>query len=508
VLARFFQSPNPNGPRPVGDSRGHERILWLLYVVFYAIVANVPFWVVSRWFGLLPLGWFCSEYAGIGILALFVPPVVAAVLLVVAILGDLLGAVSKTYYLAPTECLMNLSGLLELSRARLGTAVALATLILLIAAVALTFPVKRIRGAYRSYAAVGLIAFCVLCVSADCVAVFRETGRMPNPFRGMRPGDANKFSNYSNLWMARYPLVRLVRDEELFGRNRGPAASLADAVPIASASALALRASGIDSGSATQEMPNLVLVLLESWGLDSDSAIRDALVQPYARPELQARYDVLQGTVPFHGSTMGGESRELCGSTIGFDIEDVPAQGLASCLPGKLASLGYRTIAVHGMSGHLFNRQTWYRSIGFQEQWFRDSFRQLGLQDCVGAFVGTCDAAVADWLGRRLQTSDASPDFAYWVTLNSHLPLPVPSGLPQAASCSLTPLLSNQPTYCSWYQLVTNVHDSVARLAMGPLGRPTVFVVVGDHAPPFANPALRSQFSSAEVPYVVLVPRR
>jgi phosphoglycerol transferase MdoB-like AlkP superfamily enzyme len=160
------------------------------------------------------------------------------------------------------------------------------------------------------------------------------------------------------------------------------------------------------------------------------------------------------------------------------------------------------------MSGHMFNRQSWYRSIGFQEQWFRDSFRQRGLRDCVGAFVGTCDAAVADWLGRRLQTREASPDFAYWVTLNSHLPLPVPSGLPQAASCAITSLLSTQPTFCSWYQLVANVHDSLARLAMGELGRPTVFVIVGDHAPPFANPVLRTQFSGAEVPYVLLVPRQ
>lgn len=508
MIATFVQNPAPTKPQTIGDARGREHVRWLIFALFYAVAANVPFWIASRWFGLLPLGWFCLEYAGIGILALFVPPVLAAVLLVVAILGDLLSAVCKTYYLAPTECVVNLGALLELSGFRLGAVAALIAIILLIAAIALTFPVKEIRGTHRSYAVIGLIAFCVFSVSMDCGAVFRETGLVPNPFRGMRPGDSNKYSDYRNLWAGRYPSLRLVRDEELFGGDRsGVNASLGDSSPIDSASAVALHASGIDNGGASQQRPNVVLVLVESWGLDSDSAVRDALLQPYTRPELGAQYQVLQGTVPFHGSTVGGESRELCGSEIGFEIKDVPAQGLARCLPDRLASLGYRTIALHGMSGHMFSRQSWYRSIGFEEQWFGDSFRQRGLPDCVGAFVGTCDSAVADWLGRRLQTREAWPDFAYWVTLNSHLPLPVPSGLAQAASCTDAPLLSAQPAYCSWYQLVANVHDSVARLAASKLGRPTVFVIVGDHAPPFANPVLRAQFSGAEVPYVLLVPR-
>jgi hypothetical protein len=60
---------------------------------------------------------------------------------------------------------------------------------------------------------------------------------------------------------------------------------------------------------------------------------------------------------------------------------------------------------------------------------------------------------------------------------------------------------------CSWYQLVANVHRSVAQLALDPLSRPTVFVIVGDHAPPFGDPSLRDRFSQSDVPYVVLVPR-
>jgi phosphoglycerol transferase MdoB-like AlkP superfamily enzyme len=129
------------------------------------------------------------------------------------------------------------------------------------------------------------------------------------------------------------------------------------------------------------------------------------------------------------------------------------------------------------------------------------------MPDCLGAFTGTCDAAVGGWIANRLEQSEAQPSFVYWVTLNSHLPVPVPVALPNPASCSLTPVLAASPALCSWYQLVANVHRSVAQLAMSPLARPTVFVIVGDHAPPFANAELRSQFSGDKVPYIVLTPK-
>jgi phosphoglycerol transferase MdoB-like AlkP superfamily enzyme len=126
---------------------------------------------------------------------------------------------------------------------------------------------------------------------------------------------------------------------------------------------------------------------------------------------------------------------------------------------------------------------------------------------CPGAFIGTCDAAIARWIGQRLEVRKENPDFMYWVTLNSHLPVPTPSPLRTPVPCSITPFTSQQPALCSWYQLIANVHQAVSALAMTDLARPTVFVIVGDHAPPFANLALRSQFSSSVVPYVLLIPR-
>jgi hypothetical protein len=50
--------------------------------------------------------------------------------------------------------------------------------------------------------------------------------------------------------------------------------------------------------------------------------------------------------------------------------------------------------------------------------------------------------------------------------------------------------------------------ERVSQLAVEVHDRPTVFVLVGDHAPPFGDPQLRNQFSTTQVPYLMLTPRQ
>jgi phosphoglycerol transferase MdoB-like AlkP superfamily enzyme len=114
---------------------------------------------------------------------------------------------------------------------------------------------------------------------------------------------------------------------------------------------------------------------------------------------------------------------------------------------------------------------------------------------------------VAEWIERRLEKQNANPYFIHWMTLNSHLPVLVPATLPAGAPCLSSLSLTPETPMCSWYQLVANVHQSVIQIAMGTLARPTIFIIVGDHAPPFVDPELRSRFSNTVVPYVLLLPR-
>lgn len=481
---------------------------WTLFVLFYALFANIPFWAASHWLGLLPIGWICVEYACLGLLALAIPGAAASILLLLLISADILNAVSKTYYLSPTECLVNSPYLHNFSGARLWSLVSVIVLAILTAALPLLLPIKNMQRPGRLAAAMSLVALIALALAVDYASVIRETGHLLNPFHALRPSDLNRFSNFRTLWVGRYPLARLGRDQTLFSTVRNGSRTTLEASPsVPSAAAQAMRFGGLDAKRPAAEMYNLVLILVESWGLDLDPSVRNSLLTPYFQPKVLAQYHVLQGTVPFYGSTVAGEARELCSSRIGLQIVNVPAQGLRDCLPYRMNSWGYHSVALHGMDGLVFSRSEWYRTIGFQEVFFRDSFRKQAMPECVGAFVGTCDAAVAGLIEQRLRTKTEHPDFVYWVTLNSHLPVPTPSGLESGASCSFNPALSTHTALCSWYQLVSNVHDSTAQLAAAQLGRPTVFAIVGDHAPPFANPEIRDQFSSEEVPYLLLIPR-
>jgi phosphoglycerol transferase MdoB-like AlkP superfamily enzyme len=96
--------------------------------------------------------------------------------------------------------------------------------------------------------------------------------------------------------------------------------------------------------------------------------------------------------------------------------------------------------------------------------------------------------------------------FLYWVTLNSHVPEPAHPDLPDDGVCNTQPALRDSTALCSWFRLVRTVHQSIEKVALQAPSRPTVFVLVGDHAPPFGDTALAEQFSSTQVPYVLLTP--
>jgi phosphoglycerol transferase MdoB-like AlkP superfamily enzyme len=255
-------------------------------------------------------------------------------------------------------------------------------------------------------------------------------------------------------------------------------------------------------------VPNVVLILVESWGKPISADLGQFLVRPYLDKKLSEKYTLREGTVPFYGPTVAGEARELCGSAMGFGLLTASAPELKRCLPETMNAMGYHSMAVHGYSARMFDRVDWYGRIGFDETWFRDQLVGQGLPMCPGPFPGTCDAATSAWIGDQLEKDSGSPQFVYWVTLNSHLPVPIPNLVKDPPSCSDSSITAENRAICSWYQLVFNVHRSVSELALRSTTRPTIFLIVGDHAPPFSSARLRGQFSDRVVPYVLLAPKR
>jgi hypothetical protein len=257
----------------------------------------------------------------------------------------------------------------------------------------------------------------------------------------------------------------------------------------------------------TRGHPNIVLVITESWGLANDDRVNQGEMDPYVSPALAGAYRVETGSVPFLGPTTSGETRELCGDSAGDSTIAAAATYFAGCWPARLERDGYRTTAVHGFTPTMFRREEWYRRFGFEESDFLPELVRQGGAMCDGAFPGICDADVARWIeGRLMRPVDQRPAFIHWVTLNSHLPVPRMDGSLPTEECAAVGI-EQQQSLCEWFLLVHRVHDSVARVAMTPGLRPTIFVIVGDHAPPFVREDVRARFSQARVPYVVLMPR-
>jgi hypothetical protein len=334
----------------------------------------------------------------------------------------------------------------------------------------------------------GLLAVCVICsVSHDFF-----TGHLFRPTAPVKYGDVDLRA--ARISVA--PIGSMAHATVVAIRNSRQRPDLAVEMP----SALGTAIGNIPKMS----QPNVVLVLTESWGLARDPRVNEAETEPYRNNEIAQSYDIQSGTVGFLGATTSGETRELCGDSRGRNGE---SSSYDACWPAVLNRRGYRTLGVHGFAPSMFQRAEWYKEFGFSESAFLPELQRDGAKLCDGVFLGACDSDVASWIGNRLEAEhDGRPMFVHWVTLNSHLPVAAVPGNGARMACNNVGF-NPDSSLCAWFNRVLKVQQSVAKLALRPGLSPTVFVIVGDHAPPFLNPAARAQFADRIVPWVILMPR-
>lgn len=477
----------------VVEQRMPVAVIALCYLALPSLLSLVSI----RWLNAMPHGFVNLEVLAIGAIGVFLPPWIVFPLLVADLLADCVYSICYTYQFSVRDLIesVHFLGALPGSRLVAGCGEA-AVAIVLCAVLALARPHPRSR-MRTACALLGLIA---ALLPVDILS-------------GQNPLWHQDVSLLSGR-VTRSPFLTLAVRALAADRTEWKAHS-AENMPMDSASAqLTPWLSGSRLSTAP---PNVVLIVVESWGLLLDPHLAQALTAPYDDPAVARRYRVSYGAAPFTGLTVPGEARELCHSTMGFGILHPSAEIEEQCLPGRFHTLGYQNIALHGYAGEMFYRAAWYRELGFDRTWFAPELRLAGLPRCEGAFPGICDSAIAGFIGGMLgaaQTDirhgqsnarNAQPKFIYWVTLNSHLPVPARPDLPADGVCAAEPALRGSAALCSWFRLVRTVHTSVSRLA-AQVAAPTVFILVGDHAPPFARPGLRGRFSQSMVPYVMLTP--
>lgn len=248
---------------------------------------------------------------------------------------------------------------------------------------------------------------------------------------------------------------------------------------------------------------NLILIMVESLGTPVGNAEMDRLLfARYNTPAIAERFEVSSGNTTYFNSTTAAEIRELCGRW--GDYYEVLEEADTGCLPARLAEAGYETRAYHSFTGAFFDRATWYPNIGFQKQQFAEDLLARGTLECGGVFPGACDRDVPALIAQDLKAAD-KPQFLYWLTVNSHLPVPPGMNL-EVDNCEThsAVLAADFPMICRQFALWNQMDDAIIKEITASDFPEADILIVGDHMPPYYDRHHRSQFAPDKVPYLLL----
>lgn len=249
---------------------------------------------------------------------------------------------------------------------------------------------------------------------------------------------------------------------------------------------------------------HLVLILVESLGApNGNKEIQRLMFKPYKDSEaIATRYEMSEGKTLYYNSTTAGEVRELCGRW--GDYYDLVDKKDTGCMPAKLARKGYATIAMHSFTETFFKRGEWYPNIGFEKREFEKDLRDAGARRCGGVFAGACDRDIPAHIGDTLRNAK-KPTFLYWLTLNSHLPVPPGLNLDVDNCQRVSPVLARDfPQICRQFTIYHDIDVALIKQITAKDFPEADILLVGDHMPPYFDRHHRTQFDPEHVPWLYL----
>lgn len=255
-------------------------------------------------------------------------------------------------------------------------------------------------------------------------------------------------------------------------------------------------------GPSTVEADNLIVIIVESWGVPANDFDRAIDHQVWDTTALEGRYEVSRGISEYYGSTTNAEVREWCAvwaDHMSFDFDN------SVCLPEAFRRKGFATKAFHSFNDQFFRRGEWYPKLGFEEDYFDRELTKEGARFCDGVFPGVCDTDVPKIMAKHLKESKSERNLLYWLTLNAHLPVGSEHKL-GSDDCKLgnAQWREDFPMLCRSYA----VHQAVAKSIFEEINAEDFpeadILIVGDHMPPFFPRNIRTRFDSAHVPWLYL----
>ena len=167
-------------------------------------------------------------------------------------------------------------------------------------------------------------------------------------------------------------------------------------------------------------------------------------------------------------------------TTFSFSLKNVNSIEFKDCLPNKLKDLGYQTYSIHGASGELYDRLSWYPKAGFKKSYF---FNDLSNGGMCKSFSGRCDVKIIPKIKSILHEDHKS--LVYWMTLNTHAPYDDKLFI-NGLNCRQLNLNENSES-CKNLKLHYQFFSALSQLIDDPSMQGLEVYVAGDHSPPIFN---------------------
>lgn len=228
----------------------------------------------------------------------------------------------------------------------------------------------------------------------------------------------------------------------------------------------------------------ILFIIVESLGAASNTNLQKKILEPLHQQKSSFNY-YNSGFFKAPTFTVGAEIKELCAKDMrGFGLSLVPESKFPICLPKVLANKGYQTIALHGASGKLYDRFSWYKKAGFKKVILSENL--LEEKRC-SPFNGICDDEIFPIIKSYFKSD--RPAFFYWMTLTSHAPYAEKDIYSQRLDCKFYGIKDNET--CRNMKLQSQFFEGLAKLNALPEMKGVEVILVGDHVPPLINGAVK-----------------
>lgn len=258
-----------------------------------------------------------------------------------------------------------------------------------------------------------------------------------------------------------------------------------------------------------KQYDNVFLIIVESLGTLKDESAMKKIMSVFEDPELLKDYKIEHNNLPFEGHTTTAELRELCRWQM-VGLPNITNKGeFGTCLPELMKAQGYHTIGIHNSSRFVLDRNEWWPLLNLDEIHFlQDMTEKYNYKNFCDGGKGYTAICEEDVLGKVIPDfmSKDKKNFVYFLTVQSHTPIdekdPITPGFQKI--CDETEVLKGSKTACRIYDIQNNVFESTISLAKRLKNQSNIFILVGDHTPPFFKNNLASKFRQDVIPMIII----